>query len=177
MRMSLFAALCAVVLFPARARNQFAADSADIRAAALDYIDDWYAADGARLERALHRELAKRNVASDSTGRSRRIQMSAMTLAQGTHSRAGSSIPGAATRCRYSTSMGPLQARGCEQQPGSTTRTWRSSTVGGGPSTYFEKTISSPVRPQRVETGEATWTRTPGRRDTLNSIHSHGVAP
>ena len=93
MQMSLFTALCGVVLFPALARAQSAADSAGIRAAALDYIDGWYAADGARMERALHPELAKRNVFSDSSGRSRLIQMSAMTLVQNTRSEGGSTIP------------------------------------------------------------------------------------
>ncbi len=71
MRMSLFTALCGAVLFPALSRAQSAADSVGIRAAALDYIDGWYAADGERMERALHPELAKRNVSSDSGGRSR----------------------------------------------------------------------------------------------------------
>jgi hypothetical protein len=93
MRISFFATLCGAVLFPALARTQSAADSASIRAAALDYIDGWYAADGARMERALHPELAKRNVTSDSTGRSRLIQMSAMTLVQSTRNGGGSSIP------------------------------------------------------------------------------------
>jgi len=93
MRISLFAVRCAVVFFPALARSQSAADSAGIRAAALDYIDGWYAADGVRMERALHPELAKRNVFSDSGGRSRLIQMSAMTLVQNTRSEGGSAIP------------------------------------------------------------------------------------
>lgn len=93
MRISILAALCGVVLSPTLARTQSAADSAGIRAAALDYIDGWYAADGARMERALHPELAKRNVTSDSTGRSRLIQMSAMTLVQNTRNGGGSSIP------------------------------------------------------------------------------------
>ena len=93
MRISFLAALCGVVLSPALARTQSAADSAGIRAAALDYIDGWYAADGARMERALHPELAKRNVTSDSTGRSRLIHMSAMTLVQNTRNGGGSSIP------------------------------------------------------------------------------------
>src|SRR5712691_8320417 len=93
MRICLLAARCGVVLLPSLGRTQSAADSAGIRAAALDYIDGWYAADGARMERALHPELAKRNVSSDSTGRSRLIQMSAMTLVQGTRSGGGSSIP------------------------------------------------------------------------------------
>lgn len=39
-----------------------AADSAAIRAAALDYIDGWYGGDVARMTRALHPDLAKRIV-------------------------------------------------------------------------------------------------------------------
>jgi hypothetical protein len=92
----LFIAVAALVLFkPTGARAQSAADSAAIRATALDYIDGWYAADGARMERALHPELAKRNVFSDSAGRSRLIQMSAMSLVQGTRMGGGSRIPAA----------------------------------------------------------------------------------
>lgn len=41
---------------------QTAADSAAIRATALDYIEGWYAGDAARMERALHPQLAKRIV-------------------------------------------------------------------------------------------------------------------
>ena len=80
-------------LYPTIARAQSAADSAAIRATALDYIDGWYAADGPRMERSLHPELAKRNVFSDSAGRSRLIQMSAMTLVQSTRMGGGSRIP------------------------------------------------------------------------------------
>ena len=93
MRISLLAALCGVVLLPASGRAQSAADSAGIRAAALDYILGWYAADGSRMERALHPELAKRNVTTDANGRSRLIQMGAMTLVQGTRSEGGAEIP------------------------------------------------------------------------------------
>jgi len=82
-------------LYPTIARAQSAADSAAIRATALDYIDGWYAADGPRMERSLHPELAKRNVFSDSAGRSRLIQMSAMTLVQSTRMGGGSRIPAA----------------------------------------------------------------------------------
>lgn len=39
---------------------QSSADSAAIRDAALDYIEGWYEADAARMERAVHPELAKR---------------------------------------------------------------------------------------------------------------------
>ncbi|MFL5555298.1 MAG: nuclear transport factor 2 family protein, partial [Gemmatimonadaceae bacterium] len=45
------------------------------------------------MERALHPELAKRNVFSDTNGRSRLIQMSAMTLVNGTRNGGGSDIP------------------------------------------------------------------------------------
>jgi hypothetical protein len=76
-----------------RSTSITAADSAAIRAAALDYIDGWYAADGPRMTRALHPELAKRNVTTDSLGRSRLFQMSAMTLVNGTRSGGGSQIP------------------------------------------------------------------------------------
>ena len=85
----------AALLIPAAARAQTAADSAAIRATALDYIDGWYAADGTRMERSLHPELAKRNVWNDSSGRSHLIQMSAMTLVQGTRMGGGSRIPAA----------------------------------------------------------------------------------
>jgi hypothetical protein len=82
-----------LTLVPQAARAQSAADTAAIRAAALDYIEGWYAADGARMERALHPELAKRNVVSDAQGRSRLTQMSAMSLVQGTRRGGGSDIP------------------------------------------------------------------------------------
>jgi len=70
-----------------------AADSAAIRATALDYIEGWYAGDGDRMARALHPELAKRNVATDAQGHSRLIQMSAMSLVNGTRAGGGSRIP------------------------------------------------------------------------------------
>ena len=78
---------------------QTAADSAAIRGAALDYIDGWYASDGARMERALHPELAKRNVFTDpQSRRSRLIQMSALTLINQTRAGGGSDIPAAARK-------------------------------------------------------------------------------
>jgi hypothetical protein len=94
-RLILPAAVVAALLTPILGRAQTVADSAAIRAAALDYIDGWYAADAARMERALHPELAKRNVFSDQNGRSRLIQMSAMTLVQSTRNGGGSTIPAA----------------------------------------------------------------------------------
>jgi Putative lumazine-binding len=69
------------------------ADAQAIRNTALDYIEGWYAADGARMERALHPELAKRMVSPDSRGHSRLNQMSAMTLVQSTRAGGGSRTP------------------------------------------------------------------------------------
>jgi len=65
-----------------------------IRAAALDYIDGFYTGDAARMERAVHPELAKRIVTTDpKTGKSTLGQMSAMTLVQRTRSGMGKRIP------------------------------------------------------------------------------------
>ena len=92
-RTILLAAATLLAAVPARA--QTAADSAAIRSAALDYVEGWYAGDGARMERALHPELAKRNVYADPQGRSRLIQMSALTLVNQTRSGGGTEIAAA----------------------------------------------------------------------------------
>jgi hypothetical protein len=87
--------LAAALLTAAGSANaQTRADSTAIRTAALDYIEGWYTADGARMERALHPELAKRLAYTDN-GRSRLIQMTAMTLVQSTRAGGGSEIPAA----------------------------------------------------------------------------------
>jgi hypothetical protein len=65
-------------------RAQSAADSAAIRATALDYIQGWYTNNAARMERALHPHLAKRLVWADSTGRSHLVDLTALELIQGT---------------------------------------------------------------------------------------------
>ena len=75
------------------AAAQSAADSAAIRATALDYIEGWYAGDAARMERALHPELAKRIVETDARGRSRLGQQSAMTLVSNTRRGGGTDVP------------------------------------------------------------------------------------
>ena len=66
------------------AHAQSAADSAAIRATALDYIDGWYTNDAPRMERALHTHLAKRLVYADSMGRSHLVDLTALELVQGT---------------------------------------------------------------------------------------------
>src|SRR5215212_307237 len=67
------------------ARAQTAAESAAIRTTALDYAEGWYAGDGERMGRALHPELVKRILVSDTaTGRSFVQTMGASALVNGT---------------------------------------------------------------------------------------------
>lgn len=71
-------------------------DESAIRATVLDYVQGWYDGDAARMERALHPELAKRIVRTDpKTGKSKLEQMSAMTLVQYTRGGGGKSTPAA----------------------------------------------------------------------------------
>ena len=82
-----------LALLPRGLTAQSAADSAAIRATALDYIEGWYTADATRMERALHPELAKRIVQTDAQGNSRLGQQSAMTLVTNTRRGGGATIP------------------------------------------------------------------------------------
>lgn len=93
MRLLISAIVAGLLWIPGGARAQSPADSAAIRQTALDYAEGWYAADAARMERALHPELAKRRVATDPQGRSRIGQMSAMSLVQGTAQGGGRDTP------------------------------------------------------------------------------------
>src|SRR5437764_3991191 len=92
MKTLLFLALFVPVGF-AIARAQSAADSAAIRGTALDYIEGWYTGDAARMERALHPELAKRIVRTSADGHSQIGQMSALTLINGTRAGGGTKTP------------------------------------------------------------------------------------
>jgi Putative lumazine-binding len=80
---------------PAGAANRQAGDeSAAIRATALDYVEGWYTGDAARMERALHPELAKRIVNTNpQNGRSSLNQQSAMTLVLNTRTGGGKDTP------------------------------------------------------------------------------------
>jgi hypothetical protein len=60
--------LIALILVALPASAQTAADSAGIRATALDYIDGWWSADAPRMASALHPELVKRIRGVDSNG-------------------------------------------------------------------------------------------------------------
>src|SRR5438046_9954445 len=75
-----------------------AADSLGIRQAVLDYIEGYYDGDAARMERAVHPELAKRIVRTNEQGRSQLGQMRAMTLVQGTRAGGGRDIRAANRR-------------------------------------------------------------------------------
>ena len=69
-------------------------DNAGIKQAALDYIEGWYAGDGARMERALHPELAKRMISTEpKTGHSQFNHMGAMALVQRTRAGGGAKTP------------------------------------------------------------------------------------
>jgi len=74
-------------------RAQTAADSAAIRATAMDYMMGWYTGDTVRMGRALHPELAKRIVNTDSTGASRLSHMGADRLIEGTRRGYGKETP------------------------------------------------------------------------------------
>jgi hypothetical protein len=89
------AALAALAAPALPMQAQTSADSAAIRATALDYIDGWYSGDAERMERALHPHLAKRLVSTDSRGQSRLLDLTALELIQSTREGTGK-IPRAA---------------------------------------------------------------------------------
>ncbi|MGH7588556.1 MAG: nuclear transport factor 2 family protein [Gemmatimonadota bacterium] len=81
------------------ARSQTPADSAAIRATALDYIEGWYAGDAERMGRAVHPELVKRIVATDPESGSTWIdEMGASKLIEGTRAGYGTQTPEADRR-------------------------------------------------------------------------------
>ena len=75
-------------------RAQTAADATAIRATVLDYVEGWYAGDADRMARALHPELVKRILVSDTaTARSFVQTMGASALVNGTRHGYGKSTP------------------------------------------------------------------------------------
>ncbi len=93
--MRLAAVIALTVLSTAPAAAQSAADSAAIRATALDYIEGWYEGNADRMARAVHPDLAKRIIATNERGQSRLDHQSAMTLVNGTKAGYGKSTPAA----------------------------------------------------------------------------------
>lgn len=87
---------CALTLATASSAPALAAqadDRAAITATALDYIEGFYNGEPARMERALHPDLAKRIVAPDRAGRARVQHMGASELVAITRSREGKPVP------------------------------------------------------------------------------------
>ena len=83
-----------VLLVSCASAQESAADDSAIRKSALDYIEGWYEGDAARMESALHPELAKRMIFTDQkTGRSQFNHMGAMQLVQNTRRGGGSKTP------------------------------------------------------------------------------------
>ena len=98
MRTVRYQPLLVLLLVAAPARAQTAADSAAIRATALDYIDGWWEGSAERMERAVHPDLAKRIINTDARGRNVLGHQSAMTLVQSTRRGGGRETPAAQRR-------------------------------------------------------------------------------
>src|SRR5438270_4681195 len=85
---SVYATVIALLSFGAYAQDTTKlsdADTAAIKATALDYAQGWYEGNADRMKHALHPELAKRMVYTEkASGKSRLVQMSAMTLVDAT---------------------------------------------------------------------------------------------
>jgi putative lumazine-binding protein len=97
-RIALTIACVVAIPFPTISYAQSAADSAAIRAAALDYIEGWYTGTAERMERAVHPDLAKRIMNTDQRGRRVLGHQSAMTLVLNTRAGGGKQTPAAEQR-------------------------------------------------------------------------------
>jgi hypothetical protein len=82
-----------VIISATSVQAQTAADSSAIVATALDYIDGFYTSDAARMERALHPDLAKRIVGDPAGPESRLQNMTSEQLVQATASGSAAGIP------------------------------------------------------------------------------------
>ncbi|HLL47367.1 MAG TPA: nuclear transport factor 2 family protein [Longimicrobiaceae bacterium] len=89
----LLLALALPLAFPAALGAQTAADSAAVRRAALDYIEGWYGGDAARMQRAVHPDLAKRIVRRDAQGESWMSATTADGLVHSTRLGHGRDVP------------------------------------------------------------------------------------
>lgn len=94
-RLLLMVCVLALLTVPTRAGDVKVSpeDEAGIRATALDYVEGFYEGNADRMERALHPHLAKRIARTDSNGKTRLDQMSAMELVQIIRLGTGKSIP------------------------------------------------------------------------------------
>ncbi len=71
----------------------FASDEDAIALTVFDYMDGWYQGDAARMERALHPDLAKRAPMPAANGETRIEHMGALQLVQMTRAGVGRSTP------------------------------------------------------------------------------------
>jgi len=85
---------CAALLVAGPGAAQTAADTAGIREAASNYVEGWYSGDAARMERALHPDLAKRIVVNRD-GKSQLNHMGTPTLVEATGRGGGKNTPAA----------------------------------------------------------------------------------
>jgi len=94
MRLFLQALMLLSAAVTGMARAQSAADSAAIRATALDYAEGWYEGSAERMARALHPELVKRIVVRDTTTGKAMVQgMGASVLINSTRHGYGKETP------------------------------------------------------------------------------------
>ena len=94
MRLSLHALMVLSTAVTGVAQAQSSADSAAIRATALDYAEGWYEGNSDRMARALHPELVKRIVVRDtSTGKTMVQGMGASVLVNSTRHGYGKETP------------------------------------------------------------------------------------
>jgi hypothetical protein len=93
MRKAAFVLGAALLIGPLAASAQSVNDSAAVRATALDYIEGWYSGDAARMEQALHPELAKRIVRTGPDGVSDLNNMTAEELVEATKGGYGRQTP------------------------------------------------------------------------------------
>jgi Putative lumazine-binding len=86
--------LLTALALPAVSRAQSAADSSAIRATALDYVEGWYEGNAERMSRAVHPELVKRIVESDTATKHSVIEtMGATALVNGARRGWGKKTP------------------------------------------------------------------------------------
>jgi len=86
--------LLVLLAVPAALQAQSAANSSSIRATALDYVEGWYEGNPERMGRAVHPELVKRIVVTDTaTKRTVLENMGASALVNGTRRGRGKDTP------------------------------------------------------------------------------------
>ncbi len=89
----IFASVLFIILVSTANFAQTDEDKAGIRLAALNYAEGWYEGDSAKMESALHPDLAKRIARTSAQNRSSLDQMSALTLVQAARGGYGKNTP------------------------------------------------------------------------------------